>query len=194
MAGLSSHFCGSARPASQVPGQTGAKRPDRAAGRATSRSSRTDRHPCGPARLPTVYPFRSFVTGGGLISYGSVEIDQYRHAAGYVDRILKGEKPVDLPVQSPTKYELVINLKTVKALGLDGPTDAARARRRGDRVRRREFITLHGRAAVAWPIAGQSAACPLKDRRHDGDVTAYRCVRVVISRPRRSPDPKASGG
>ena len=72
-------------------------------------------------RLPTVYPFRFFVTGGGLISYGPDTIDPYRRAAGYVDRVLKGEKPADLPVQAPTKYELVINLKTAKALGLDVP-------------------------------------------------------------------------
>jgi putative tryptophan/tyrosine transport system substrate-binding protein len=72
-------------------------------------------------RLPAVYPFRSFVTDGGLISYGSVEIDQYRQAAGYVDRILRGEKPANLPVQAPTKYETVINLKTAKALGLTVP-------------------------------------------------------------------------
>src|SRR5262249_48629205 len=63
-------------------------------------------------QLPAVYPFRYFVTGGGLISYGPDLADQYRRAAGYVDRILKGEKPSDLPVQAPTKYELVINLKT----------------------------------------------------------------------------------
>jgi ABC-type uncharacterized transport system substrate-binding protein len=72
-------------------------------------------------RLPAVYFGRYFVTDGGLISYGPDFIDLFRRAAGYVDRILKGEKPVDLPVQAPTKYELVINLKTAKALGLTVP-------------------------------------------------------------------------
>jgi ABC-type uncharacterized transport system substrate-binding protein len=72
-------------------------------------------------KLPAIYPFRYFAAAGGLVSYGPNEVDQYRQAAGYVDRILKGEKPGDLPVQTPTKYELVINLKTAKALGLDAP-------------------------------------------------------------------------
>ena len=72
-------------------------------------------------KLPAVYITRYFVAGGGLVSYGPDFVDQYRRAAEYVDRILKGEKPADLPVQAPTKYELVINLKTAKALGLDLP-------------------------------------------------------------------------
>jgi putative tryptophan/tyrosine transport system substrate-binding protein len=73
-------------------------------------------------RLPAIYAFRGMVTRGGLISYGSDAIDVYRQTAGYVDRIFKAEKPTDLPVQAPTKYELVINLKTAKALGLDVPS------------------------------------------------------------------------
>jgi putative tryptophan/tyrosine transport system substrate-binding protein len=72
-------------------------------------------------RLPAVYPYPFFASSGGLISYGPDTLDQYRSAASYVDRILKGEKPADLPVQAPTKYELVINLKTAKALGLEVP-------------------------------------------------------------------------
>ena len=72
-------------------------------------------------KLPAVYWNRSFVAGGGLVSYGPDLLDNYRRAAGYVDRILKGEKPADLPVQAPTKYETVINLKTAKAIGLTVP-------------------------------------------------------------------------
>ncbi len=79
-------------------------------------------------RLPAVYNYRYFTTSGGLISYGPDPIDQYRRAAGYVDRILRGEKVADLPVQGPTKYELAVNLKTAKALGIDvPPTLIARA-------------------------------------------------------------------
>ena len=79
-------------------------------------------------RLPAVYPYRIYVAGGGLMSYGTDLVAQFRRAAGYVDRILKGDKPADLPVQAPTKYELVVNLKTAKVLGLELPaTVLARA-------------------------------------------------------------------
>ena len=97
-------------------------------------------------KLPAVYFQRFFIAAGGLISYGADAIDQYRRAAGYVDRILKGEKPADLPVQAPTKYELVINLKTAKALGLDVPPIAARPRRRGDRM------SAPGKAGAIQPV------------------------------------------
>jgi putative ABC transport system substrate-binding protein len=79
-------------------------------------------------KLPAIYSLRLFVVAGGLASYAADVFDQYRRAAGYVDRILKGEKPADLPVQAPTKFETVINMKTAKALGLDVPaTVLARA-------------------------------------------------------------------
>ena len=72
-------------------------------------------------KLPAVYPFRDMVTAGGLVSYSPDYAEQFRRAAGYVDRILKGEKPADLPVQAPTKYELIINLKTARVLGIAIP-------------------------------------------------------------------------
>jgi putative ABC transport system substrate-binding protein len=79
-------------------------------------------------RLPAVYPYRPNVTGGGLASYGPDQFDIYRRAAGYVDRILRGAKPGDLPVQAPVKYELIVNLKTARALGIDpSPSLLARA-------------------------------------------------------------------
>src|SRR5262249_11983240 len=82
----------------------------------------------------TVYPFRYFVSDGGLVCYGPNVTESYRLAAGYVSRIFKGEKPADMPVQAPTKYELVINLKTAKALGPYRASNASCPRRRGDRI------------------------------------------------------------
>jgi putative ABC transport system substrate-binding protein len=82
-------------------------------------------------RLPAVYPFREFVELGGLLSYGNDRLDSYRRAATYADRILKGAKPSELPVQAPVKFELVINLKTANALGLDVPSHL---RQRADEV------------------------------------------------------------
>ena len=85
-------------------------------------------------RVPAVYPFRYFATSGGLMSYGTDVAEVFRRAAAYVDHILRGTSPGDLPVQAPTKYDLVINLKTARALGLTVPPTAARHRRRGDRM------------------------------------------------------------
>ena len=93
-------------------------------------------------KMPAVYPYRYLVDGGGLMSYAPDLVDDFRRAAGYVDRILKGEKPADLPVQAPTKYELVINLKTARALGLTVP---ARSRRRRDRINRGFAAPAHSR-------------------------------------------------
>ena len=108
------------------------------------------------ARLPTMHGFREYVEAGGLMSYGPNFPDLFRRAADYVDKILRGAKPADIPVEQPTKFDLVINLTTAKALGLDSAADAARPRRRGDRMKRREFITLLGGAAAAWPLAARA--------------------------------------
>ena len=106
-------------------------------------------------RLPSIYTYREQVLAGGLISYATNYYELFRRAATVADKILKGAKPSNLPVEQPTKFELVINLKTAKALGLTVPPDVA-PRRRGDRMRRREFITLLGGAVAAWPLAARA--------------------------------------
>ena len=107
-------------------------------------------------RVPAMYPFRYVAAEGGLISYGVDVADQYRHAAEYVDRILKGAKPRELPVQAPTKFELAINLKTAKALGLDVPGTLLARADEVIKMKRREFILL-GVTSVAGPMAGRAA-------------------------------------
>ena len=102
------------------------------------------------ARLPTIFNTRDFVQAGGLMSYGPNYPAQFRHTAEYVDKILRGTKPGDLPVEQPTKFDLVINLTTAKALGLEVPPRLPRERRRGDRIDT-------GMSAIGtkrtWPIA-----------------------------------------
>ncbi len=106
-------------------------------------------------KLPAVYYERFFAAGGGLVSYGPDYVDQFRRAAGYVDRILKGEKPADLPIQTPTKYQTRAQPQDRQGSWPRSAANGARARRRGDRMIRREFIMLLGGAA-AWPLGARA--------------------------------------
>jgi putative tryptophan/tyrosine transport system substrate-binding protein len=109
-------------------------------------------------RLPSVFQQREYAEAGGLLSYGQGFREFFRRAAFYVDKIFRGVKPADLPVEQPTKFDLVINLKTAKALGLTVPPTLLTACRRGDRMRRREFIKIISGSAAAWPLAARAAA------------------------------------
>jgi putative ABC transport system substrate-binding protein len=104
------------------------------------------------ARLPTIFQRRENAEAGGLLSYGPSLVGMFRQTAIYIDPILKGTKPSELPVQQPTTFELVINVRTAKALGSHHPAHVARPRRRGDRMKRREFIAVLG-ASAANPSA-----------------------------------------
>ena len=115
-------------------------------------------------KLPTVYPYRYLAAGGGLMSYAPDQADGYRRAASYVDRILKGEKPANLPVQAPTKYELVINLKTAKALGLSVPQSLLS---RADEVIEAARVHRH-----YWRCGGGMAA--RRKRAAGGQAADYR--------------------
>src|SRR5262249_17830191 len=107
-------------------------------------------------KVPAIYWVSNIPFEGGLLSYGVDYIDLFRRAANSVDRIWRGAKAEDWPVQQPTKFELVISHKSSKGARSRSPADATRPRRRGDRMKRRQFITLLGGAAAAWPLAARA--------------------------------------
>ena len=140
-------------------------------------------------KLPAVYWERFFVVAGGLISYGAQTIDQYRRAAGYVDRILKGEKPADLPVQAPTKYETAINLTTAKALGLSVPLSVQQ--RADDGTKRTSLVAPNmsafgGRADMTFALHMSAFDPKQTSRRNCYSITSSICATSVVGRARPS--------
>ena len=139
------------------------------------------------ARLPTMFAQREYVEAAGLMSYGANFPDLNRRAADYVDKILRGAKPADIPVEQPTKFDLVINLKTAKALGLDRAADAARPRRRGDRIGRCLLQCLC--RLMGWPGRAQRLLCWACG--WGGVTQSSRSMRCAHLRRRRKPSPRS---
>ena len=135
-------------------------------------------------KLPAIYEYDFLVRDGGLMSYGPDLTESFERAAALVDRIFKGAKPADLPFEQPTRYLFVLNLKTAKSIGLGNSADPARARRRGDRVKRREFIALLGGAVSGVSflrLSAQSARKSPSDRlpgKFTGDSRSKPCRAV----------------
>ena len=141
--------------------------------------------------VPTIFQSPEFTAAGGLMSYGGSIVDRYRLAGVYTDRILKGEKPADLPVQQATKFEMIINLKTAKALGHQRAAAAARPRRRGDRMNGsvRRCMRVAAGARRARPRAIGRGLLPRQDRHHPGRLHRRRRLRSLraAARPPHRP-------